>query len=74
MGMIAEITKQPVEAEPDTTLGNYIESKLGKLTHSGGTVRSGSLKFIILQIRRRKAHMILVEATPLSDSGSVSTG
>lgn len=73
-GMIAEITKQPLEAAPDTTLGNYLESKLGKLTHSGGTLRNGNLNFTILQIRRRKAHMILVEVTPSTDSVSVSTG
>ncbi len=67
LGLIAETARQPVDAAPETTLRDYVAARLGALHHSGGTFEAGALKYTVLQIRRRKAHMVLVEVADLKN-------
>lgn len=65
LGVIAETARQPVDAPPETILRDYVAARLGPLHHSGGTFQAGALRFTVLQVRRRRAHMVLVEAVDL---------
>ncbi len=62
LGQIAETTLQPVAGAPETVLGDFVTDRLGPLLRGGGVFRHGGLKFTVLQIRRRRAHMVLVES------------
>jgi CBS domain containing-hemolysin-like protein len=61
LGALAETTKVKLEAPPETSLRDFLAAKLGRLSQSGGTLQSGSLRFTVLHVRRNKAHMVLVE-------------
>jgi len=61
MGTLAETTGQALDVPPDLTLSTFVASKLGRLAHGGGTLQAGRLKFTVLNVRRAKAQIVLVE-------------
>lgn len=63
MRLLADTTGQSLSAPGETRLADYIAGKLGDLTQPGGTAHVGKLKLTVLQVRRRKARMVLVEDT-----------
>lgn len=64
LAALAESTKQRLEVPGETTLARFLTERLGPLIHSGATVQEGGLRFTVLHVRRRKAHMVLVEVVP----------
>jgi len=63
MGTLAETTKRVLNIPPETTLRDFLASRLGALAHSGAAVNAGPLKLTVLSVRRRKAHMVLAEVS-----------
>jgi putative hemolysin len=61
IGLLAETTRQSLPAPGGSSLADYLAGKMGDLTHPGGIARLGNLKLTVLQVRRRKARMILIE-------------
>lgn len=61
LAILAEATKQRLDQPAETTIADFLAGRLGPLTHSGGTLQEGRLRFTVLHVRRRKPHMVLVE-------------
>lgn len=70
MGALADITKEAGEVPAERTLREFLESRLGKLKHSGGVTELGKLRFTVLHVRRGKAQMVLVERIREPNAGA----
>ncbi|MBE0541799.1 MAG: hypothetical protein IH623_10475 [Verrucomicrobia bacterium] len=62
LGALAQKTGVPLPAAtPDAALSDWLTRQLRKELASGDTWHGGGLTFTVLQIRRRRAHRVLVE-------------
>jgi putative hemolysin len=61
LGLLADTAHKSVPTPAEKTIADYIAGEMGDLTHPGGITHLGDLKLTVLQVRRRKARMILVE-------------
>ena len=61
ISILEEATKQKLDMPAESTLSDVLTTSLGHTMQSGATMQTGKLKFTVLQVRRRKARMILVE-------------
>lgn len=61
IGMLAENTRQPLPGPSELSLRDFLQSKLGRISQPGAITQLGNLKFTVLQVRRGKAHLVMVE-------------
>lgn len=63
LGTVAENAQRPLDAPPETTVRDFLHSKLGRISQSGTSLAVDGLRFTVLRVRRGKAHLVLVEQT-----------
>lgn len=71
LGRIAETLRQPAVGPADLALGDFVAAKLGPLGRGCGVFVCERLRFTVVQVRRRRAHMVLVELLP-EEAGSAA--
>ncbi|HEY0947845.1 MAG TPA: hypothetical protein VGD81_21355 [Opitutaceae bacterium] len=61
IAILEEATRRKLDWPAESTLADVLEASLGADVRSGTAMQAGNLKFTVLQVRRKKARLFLVE-------------